>query len=113
MASVSQLNLYQCDQCGTANIVAAPVLYQQGTRAYSGTISRGRANPILLKPLRRLALVGTGDLSCFGECQYALRSSGALPASVGFLSTRNPRQHWPTRLQFCCLWARFALEECS
>jgi len=41
MASVSQLNLYQCDQCGTANIVAAPVLYQQGTRAYSGTFSSG------------------------------------------------------------------------
>jgi hypothetical protein len=35
MASVSQLNPYQCDQCGTANIVAAPVLYQQGTHTYS------------------------------------------------------------------------------
>ena len=35
MASVSQLNTYQCDQCGTANIVAAPVLYQQGTHTYS------------------------------------------------------------------------------
>ena len=41
MASVSQLNPYQCDQCGTANIVAAPILYQQGTRAYSGTFSSG------------------------------------------------------------------------
>jgi len=41
MASVSQLNPYQCDQCGTTNIVAAPVLYQQGTRAYSGTLSSG------------------------------------------------------------------------
>jgi hypothetical protein len=41
MASVSQLNLYQCDQCGTTNIVAAPVLYQQGTRAYSGTFNSG------------------------------------------------------------------------
>jgi hypothetical protein len=35
MASVSQLNPYQCDRCGTANIVAAPVLYQQGTHTYS------------------------------------------------------------------------------
>jgi hypothetical protein len=35
MASVSQQNPYQCDQCGTANIVAAPVLYQQGTHTYS------------------------------------------------------------------------------
>ena len=41
MASVSQLNPYQCDQCGTANIVAAPVVYQQGTRAYSGTFNSG------------------------------------------------------------------------
>ena len=41
MASLPQLNLYQCDQCGTTNIVAAPVLYQQGTRAYSGTFSSG------------------------------------------------------------------------
>jgi hypothetical protein len=41
MASLSQLNPYQCDQCGTANIVAAPVLYQQGTRAYSGRFSSG------------------------------------------------------------------------
>jgi len=41
MASLAQLNPYQCDQCGTTNIVAAPVLYQQGTRAYSGTFSSG------------------------------------------------------------------------
>jgi hypothetical protein len=38
MASISQLNPYHCDQCGTANIVAAPVLYQQGTRTYSSTL---------------------------------------------------------------------------
>jgi hypothetical protein len=41
MASLSQQNPYQCDQCGTANIVAAPILYQQGTRAHSGTFSSG------------------------------------------------------------------------
>ena len=41
MASVSQFNPYQCDQCGTANIVAAPVLYEQGTRTYSGTFHSG------------------------------------------------------------------------
>ena len=41
MASVSQLNPYQCDQCGTTNIVAAPVLYQQGTHAYSTRFSSG------------------------------------------------------------------------
>lgn len=41
MASLAQLNPYQCEQCGTTNIVAAPVLYQQGTRAYSGTFNSG------------------------------------------------------------------------
>ena len=41
MASVSQRNSYQCDQCGTTNIVAAPVLYEQGMRTYSGTFHSG------------------------------------------------------------------------
>jgi hypothetical protein len=41
MASVLQPNPYQCDQCRTANIVAAPVLYQQGTRTYSGMFNSG------------------------------------------------------------------------
>jgi hypothetical protein len=41
MASVSQFNPYQCDQCGNANVVAAPVVYHEGTRAYSGTFYSG------------------------------------------------------------------------
>jgi len=41
MASLSQQNPYQCDQCGTANIVAAPVLYQQGTHNYSTRFHSG------------------------------------------------------------------------
>ena len=41
MASVSELNPYQCDQCGTTNIVAAPLLYEQGTRSYSGPFHSG------------------------------------------------------------------------
>jgi hypothetical protein len=41
MASVSQLNPYHCDQCGNANIVAAPVVYHEGTRTYSGTFYSG------------------------------------------------------------------------
>ena len=41
MASVSRLNPYQCDQCGTTNIVAAPLLYEQGTRSYSGPFHSG------------------------------------------------------------------------
>ncbi len=41
MASVSQPKPYQCDQCGTTNIVAAPVLYQQGTHTYSTRFHSG------------------------------------------------------------------------
>ena len=41
MASLAQQAAYQCEQCGTTNIVAAPVLYQQGTRTYSGTFNSG------------------------------------------------------------------------
>ncbi len=36
MASTSQQNSYHCDQCGAANIVAAPLVYQQGTHRHSG-----------------------------------------------------------------------------
>ena len=41
MEAVRQSNSYQCDQCGSTNVVAAPVLFQQGTRSYSGTFSSG------------------------------------------------------------------------
>ena len=41
MASVLQPNPYQCDQCGATNIVAAPVLYLQGTRYFSGIFNSG------------------------------------------------------------------------
>jgi len=41
MASESQLNSYRCDQCGAANVVAARVLYQEGTRTYSGPFYSG------------------------------------------------------------------------
>ena len=74
MASVAQLNSYQCDQCGTTNIVAAPVLYQQGTRAYSGTFNSGTsqsysaqaaAPPIPRGYLRPLVLWGPATLILF------------------------------------------------
>lgn len=41
MASVPQQNPYQCDPCGTPNIVAVPLLYQQGSRNYSTAIGWG------------------------------------------------------------------------
>jgi hypothetical protein len=41
MATVLQGISYQCDQCGAADVVAVPLVYQQGTRAYSGILHWG------------------------------------------------------------------------
>lgn len=35
MATAPKLNLFRCEQCGTPDIVAVSLLYQQGTRTYS------------------------------------------------------------------------------
>ena len=67
MASISQLNPYQCDQCGTANIVAAPSSTNREHAPILAPLVRGRANPTLLKWLHRPALVDTGDLYPFGD----------------------------------------------
>ena len=32
---------YQCDRCGAANVVAAPLVYQQGTHTYSTRLTSG------------------------------------------------------------------------
>ena len=36
---LEQQTPYQCDRCGAANIVAAPLVYQQGTHTYSNHFS--------------------------------------------------------------------------
>lgn len=41
MASVQLQNPYRCDQCGTPEIVAVPLLYQQGTRTYPNPFGWG------------------------------------------------------------------------
>ena len=41
MGTVFQQNPYRCEQCGATNIVAAPVVFQQGTQAYAGRFSPG------------------------------------------------------------------------
>ena len=41
MATAPQLNPYRCEQCGTPDIVAVPLLYQQGTRTYSSSFGWG------------------------------------------------------------------------
>jgi hypothetical protein len=51
MASVSQLNPYHCDQCGTANIVAQPILYQRGTHTYSTRFHSGTTQSFSAQPV--------------------------------------------------------------
>lgn len=41
MGTVLEQTQYQCDRCGARNIVAAPVMYQQGTHTYSTRFSSG------------------------------------------------------------------------
>ena len=43
MATLAQQNLYQCDHCGNRVLTAAPVLYRQGTRTYSGMFRWGNS----------------------------------------------------------------------
>ena len=38
---VEQQTPYQCDRCGAMNVVAAPVVYQQGTHSYSNRFGSG------------------------------------------------------------------------
>ena len=41
MAATGQQVAYQCDQCGSFEIVALSVLYEQGTRNFSGRFASG------------------------------------------------------------------------
>jgi hypothetical protein len=40
MGTVLEQTPYQCDQCGATNVVAAPLVYQQGTHTYSNHFGR-------------------------------------------------------------------------
>jgi hypothetical protein len=48
--SVAQ-QAYQCDQCGNPDIVAVPLLYQQGTRTFSGILNRGMSQSVAAQSL--------------------------------------------------------------
>ena len=92
MASVSQMNPYQCDQCGTANIVAAPVLYQQGTHTYSTKFYSGETQsfsaqavkpPVLRRYTRPLFLWGFGIFFAVFWGSAGLRAIARNPGSLG------------------------------
>jgi hypothetical protein len=82
MASVLQPNPYQCDQCGTTNIVAAPVLYQQGTRTFSGIFNAGTSQ------------------------SYSAQAV-APPNPRGYV---RPLLLWGFRILFACFWGSVGLE---
>jgi predicted RNA-binding Zn-ribbon protein involved in translation (DUF1610 family) len=99
MASVSQQTPYQCDQCGATNIVAAPLLYEQGTRTYSGPFHsgtsqsfsaqsaapptlRGYGRPLLLWgiPICFTFFLGLVGLSGISEHPSSIATSGNIVA---------------------------------
>ena len=41
MATIGQEMAYRCDQCGSSEIVALSLLYEQGTRSFSGRFTSG------------------------------------------------------------------------
>jgi len=41
MAATGQVMAYQCEQCGSPEIVALSLLYEQGTRSFSGRFTSG------------------------------------------------------------------------
>ena len=61
MATLPKQNPYQCGRCGTRDITAAPVLFQQGTRTYSGMFRWGTSqtqSAQLAAPPRRKSNAG-------------------------------------------------------
>ena len=51
MATSVAQQAYQCDQCGNPDIVAVPLLYQQGTRTFSGVFNRGVSQSVAAQTL--------------------------------------------------------------
>jgi hypothetical protein len=46
MGSVLEQTPYQCNRCGTTNVVAAPLVYQRGTHTYSARFGSGTSQSI-------------------------------------------------------------------
>ena len=77
MATLLQQSPYQCDQCGTPDIVAVSLVYQQGTRTHSGMFHPGSSQ------------------SCSAQV-------AAPPQPRGFA---RPLVLWGFAIYFSCFWA--------
>ena len=57
MATSAAQQAYQCAECGNPDILAVPLLYQQGTRTFSGIFNRGVSQSVaaqqMAPPARR------------------------------------------------------------
>lgn len=92
MEAVRQNNSYQCDRCGSPNVVAASVIYEQGTRTYSGTFNSGISKsqaavattpPIPRGYVRPLLLWGFGIVfACFWGIA-GVRAIARFPQTAG------------------------------
>ena len=110
MASTSQLNPYQCDQCGTTNIVAAPLLYRTGNAQLFGALPF-RHEPILLCTSRsaaRSSRVRTAS-PALGNTNMLHFLLGIRRVLEGFWNIRVPLYLGRTPSPFCCFSAWRAL----
>ncbi len=90
MATLSQPNPYRCDQCGTGEIVAVPLLYQQGTRTFSSTLIHGISQSYsaqLAAPPRRRGYIVPSVLWCFAFCLFFAWSYAGVGSIIQHPST--------------------------
>lgn len=92
MGDVVEQTLYQCDRCGAPNIVAAPVVYQQGTHTYSNRFNSGTSQTFAAQAVapprprrytRPLLLWGFGILFAIFWGSAGFRAVGSNPSSRG------------------------------
>ena len=90
MGTVLQQTDYQCEQCGATNIVAAPVVYSQGTHSLFGPVSR-RNNAVIFST--QLAAPPRPEVICVhfsvGDSQAFILFLWPLLASEQFSHTRS------------------------
>jgi hypothetical protein len=90
MATLLQPNPYSCDQCGSGEIVAVPLLYQQGTRAFSNTFIHGTSQSYsaqMAAPPRPRGYMGPFVLWGFAICLFSAWSYAGLSSILQHPST--------------------------
>ncbi len=81
MVAAGQQTAYRCDQCGSPEIIALSLLYEQGTRSFSGRFTSGISQ------------------SYSAKAASPPRPRGYLRACLG----------WGFPIIFCCFWGLLGL----